>query len=178
MPRNVIRERGATTAGIQHCAQKKIAAACDGMDPEKAYICGLLHDIGRKFGVKHMGHIYDGWKYMLQLGYDEVARICLSHSFCIQNINDYLGRFDISAEEQEELRLALDDIVYDEYDLLIQLCDSIAGAEGVMQMEERMNDVKRRYGAFPQDKWDRNFELMELFEERTGKSIYEIVGLK
>lgn len=41
-------------------------------------------------------------------------------------------------------------------------------------MEERMADVKRRYGSYPQDKWDRNMELKELFEQRMGKSIYEV----
>ena len=35
-----------------HCAEK-IANACGDMDAEKAYILGLLHDIGRKFGVRH-----------------------------------------------------------------------------------------------------------------------------
>ena len=65
------------------CAER-IAAACGDMDPDKAYVLGLLHDIGRKFGVKHMGHIYDGYHYMTELGYDEAARICLSHSFTIQ----------------------------------------------------------------------------------------------
>lgn len=34
-----------------HCAEK-IASACGEMDVEKAYILGLLHDIGRKFGVR------------------------------------------------------------------------------------------------------------------------------
>ena len=39
-----------------HCAEK-IASACGDMDVEKAYILGLLHDIGRKFGVRHLGHM-------------------------------------------------------------------------------------------------------------------------
>ena len=34
-----------------HCAEK-IAAACGDLDPEKAYVLGLLHDIGRTFGVR------------------------------------------------------------------------------------------------------------------------------
>lgn len=160
---------------VAQCAEK-IAEACDGIDAEKAYVCGLLHDIGRRFGVKHMGHIYDGWKYMLELGYDEVARICLSHSFCIQRLADYLGNFDITEEEQKELEAALDEMIFDDYDLLIQLCDSIAGGEGIMDIEARMSDVKRRYGSFPQDKWDRNLELKQMFEERCGKNIYEVVG--
>ena len=156
------------------CA-RRIAAECKELDADKAYICGLLHDVGRKFGVQHMGHIYDGWKYMIELGYDEVARICLSHSFSIQRFEDYVGNKDITEEEQDELKKALDSMTYDDYDLLIQLCDSMAGADGIVPMEERMGDVKRRYGAYPQDKWDRNLELKRIFSEKAGKDIYEIV---
>lgn len=153
----------------------KIAAACEGMDPEKAYVLGLLHDIGRKFGVSHLRHIYDGYHYMTELGYDEVARVCLTHSFSIQNIHDYVGKFDISEEKVKELEAALAQVKYDDYDLLIQVCDSLAGAEGVMDMEERMADVKRRYGGYPQEKWEKNLELKSMFEKRMGKNIYEIV---
>lgn len=157
------------------CAQR-IAAEC-GMDSEKAYILGSLHDIGRKFGVKHLGHVYDGYHYMLSLGYDEAARICLTHSFSIQKIEDYIGRFDIGADEIRELEDALARTVYDDYDRLIQLCDSIAGAEGVMEMEDRMSDVARRYGRYPKDKWDKNLELKDYFSARAGRDIYEIVKI-
>lgn len=156
------------------CAER-IAKACGDMDPEKAYVLGLLHDIGRKFGVKHMGHIYDGYQYMMQLGYDEAARICLSHSFSIQRLEDYVGRRDITKEQQEELHRLLDELVYDDYDRLIQVCDSLAGT-AVMDMEERMADVKRRYGAYPQDKWDKNLELKAYFEEKMQQDIYMVVG--
>ena len=123
----------------------KIAGACQGMDADKAYVAGLLHDIGRKFGVKHLGHVYDGWKYMMELNYDEAARICLSHSFNEGDLNGYIGNFDITEEQTEEIRQALSGMVFDDYDKLIQLCDSLASAEGVVDMEERMSDVKRRY---------------------------------
>ena len=154
----------------------KIAALCEGMDADKAYILGLLHDIGRKFGIKHFGHIYDGYHYMLRLGYDEAARICLTHSFNIQDIHSYVGNFDVTQEEQQEMEDALQNVVYDDYDRLIQLCDSIAGADGVMYIEDRMEDVKRRYGNFPKDKWDNNLALKEMFEEKMGRNIYEVVG--
>lgn len=157
-----------------HCAEK-IAAACEGMDAEKAYVLGLLHDIGRKFGVSHMKHISDGYTYMLSLGYDEVAKICLTHSFSIQNIHDYIGRFDIEDDKVRELEQALAAAEYDDYDKLIQLCDSLAGSEGVLDIEERMNDVKRRYGSYPQEKWDANIRLKAYFEEKAGRDIYEVV---
>lgn len=156
------------------CAEK-IAKRCLGMDSEKAYIVGLLHDIGRKFGVRHMGHIYDGCRYMMEQGYDEVARICLSHSFNLQTLKSYIGRHDILPEEKAELAGWLEAMEYDDYDLLIQLCDSLADAEGVTTIEERMLDVKRRYGAYPDEKWNKNMELKALFEEKMGEDIYKVV---
>ena len=66
-------------------------------------------------------------------------------------------------------------MVYDDYDRLIQLCDSIAGAEGVMDMEDRMADVKRRYGTYPQTKWEANLALKRYFEKKMGQDLYEAV---
>ncbi len=154
-----------------HCAEK-IASACGDMDSEKAYILGLLHDIGRKFGTRHLGHVSDGYTYMKSLGYDEVAKICLTHSFNNHTVDEYIGKFDVSQEELTLIKTKLVETVYDEYDLLIQLCDSLAGADGVLDIEERMNDVKRRYGSYPQDKWDSNIELMHYFEKRMNQNIY------
>lgn len=154
-----------------HCAEK-IASACGDMDSEKAYILGLLHDIGRKFGTRHLGHVSDGYTYMKSLGYDEAAKICLTHSFNNHTVDEYIGKFDVSQEELTLIKTKLVETVYDEYDLLIQLCDSLAGADGVLDIEERMNDVKRRYGSYPQDKWDSNIELMHYFEKRMTQNIY------
>lgn len=154
-----------------HCAEK-IAQGCGDLDADKAYILGLLHDIGRKFGVRHLGHVADGYSYMRTLGYDEVARVCLTHSFHSLTIDEYIGRFDTTGEELQMIQDALGAIVPDDYDRLIQLCDSLAGAEGVLDIEERMGDVKRRYGSYPQKKWDKNLELKRYFEERMGRDIY------
>lgn len=112
-----------------HCAEK-IASACGDMDVEKAYILGLLHDIGRKF--------------------------------------------DVTDEELIIIKTELAKTIYDEYDRLIQLCDCLAGAEGVLDIENRMNDVKKRYGFYPQDKWNSNMNLKQYFEGKMNKDIYFI----
>ena len=156
------------------CA-REIAARVKGMDPEKAYITGLMHDIGRKFGAKHLGHVYDGYHYMLELGYDEAARVCLTHSFATKEMDEYIGNFDISIEQQKEIEDAMKEIVYDDYDRLIQLCDSLSGTDGAVNMEVRMSDVKRRYGRYPQKKWDCNLALKKLFDQKAGGDIYEIL---
>lgn len=157
-----------------HCAEK-IAQECEDMDTDKAYILGLLHDIGRKFGVRHLGHVSDGYSYMMSLGYDEVAKVCLTHSFHNQTTDDYIGNFDTTTEELKLIQDTLKTVVMDEYDRLIQLCDSIAGAESVMDIEERMNDVKQRYGSYPKEKWDANLRLKKYFEEKMGKDLYVVV---
>ena len=142
------------------------------MDAEKAYVLGLLHDIGRKFGVRHLGNVSDGYRFMMSLGYDEAARICLTHSFNNHKLDEYIGKFDVSDEEMEMIKSELARTVYDDYDRLIQLCDSLAGAEGVLDIEDRMNDVKKRYGFYPQDKWDSNMRLKRYFEKKMEKDIY------
>ena len=154
-----------------HCAEK-IASACGNMDVEKAYILGLLHDIGRKFGVRHLGHVSDGYRFMMSLGYDEAAKICLTHSFNNHTVDEYIGKLDVSEEEMKMIKAELARTVYDDYDRLIQLCDSLAGAEGVLDIEDRMNDVKKRYGFYPQDKWDSNMRLKRYFEKKMKKDIY------
>lgn len=45
-----------------------------------------------------------------------------------------------------------------------------------MTMEARMSDVARRYGSYPQEKWDKNMALKDYFSVKAGKDIYEIVG--
>ncbi len=159
---------------VAHCAEC-IARACGDMDADKAYIVGLLHDIGRKFGGRHMGHVSDGYSYMMSHGYDEVAQICLTHSFNSQSTDEYIGKFDTTQEELKMIQDALSVVIMDEYDRLIQLCDSLAGAEGVLDIEERMQDVKNRYGSYPQAKWDSNLQLKAHFEEKAGNNIYLIV---
>lgn len=142
------------------------------MDAEKAYVLGLLHDIGRKFGVRHLGHVSDGYRFMMSLGYDEAAKICLTHSFNNHKLDEYIGKFDVSDEEMEMIKTELARTVYDDYDRLIQLCDSLAGAEGVLDIEDRMNDVKKRYGFYPQKKWDSNMRSKRYFEKKMEKDIY------
>lgn len=155
------------------CAEK-IANACS-MNSEKAYILGFLHDIGRKFLVRDLGHIYYGYQYMTRLGYTNVAKICLTHSFPNKDLNLYIGKLDIPQEEVNAVEKLLQEIIFDDYDKLIQLCDALAGSDKVLDIEERMADVKQRYGNYPQEQWNKNIELKQYFEEKCGKNIYDIV---
>ena len=37
-----------------------------------------------------------------------------------------------------------------------------------------MNDVKKRYGFYPQKKWDSNMRLKQYFEKKMKKDIYRV----
>ena len=158
-----------------HCAEQ-IALRCPSLNSEKAYVLGLLHDIGRRFGVRHLGHVSDGYCYMLSLGYDEVARVCLTHSFNTGCINDYVGKFDTTEAELTLIANALAATSFDEYDLLIQLVDALAGSTCILNVEERMQDVKERYGYYPEEKWNKNISLLKHFEEQMAEDVYTAVG--
>lgn len=155
------------------CAQRIAEAA--GMDSEKARVLGMLHDIGRREGVHGIRHAVDGYNFMMSKGYYQVARICMTHSFAIKAIESALGALDINEAEMAFMIDYLEKCEYDDYDLLMQVCDAIALAEGPTDMQTRMNDVKRRYGQYPKNKWDRHMELGRYFEERTGRKLMDIV---
>ena len=153
----------------QKCGQEK-------MNPDLAYVYGLLHDIGRQEGHTYIAHVYDGYHFLLSFGYEKAAQICLTHSFNLKTTEDYIGKIDISDNQMEEIKQLLAAAEYDDYDRLIQLLDSTCGADGTLNLEERMNDVKARYGYYPQGKWDKNFELKAYFEKLAGREYYEIIS--
>ena len=142
---------------------------------EKAYVLGLLHDIGRRFGNRHLGHVYDGYSYMMSLGYDDVAQICLTHSFTGTSIYSYAGKVDTDDEETDLIVNKLKEATIDDYDRLIRLCDALAGNVCVMDIIDRMNDVRKRYGRYDQEKWDDNLALKDYFEKKMGMDLYEAV---
>ena len=94
-----------------------------------------------------------------------------------KDVNTYIGRHDISAEDEQRLVTLLQSFDYDDYDRLIQLCDSISMPDGPASIIERMTDVKNRYGHYPQSKWDKNLELKRYFEDKMGCQVEEVVGI-
>ena len=63
-----------------------IASRCGGMCAERAYVLGLLHDIGRYAGVSSERHLIDGYRLCVECGWEKAAQICISHAFMIQDI--------------------------------------------------------------------------------------------
>ena len=157
-------------------AARRIAEAA-GLDGDKAYVLGLLHDIGRRTGVAAVRHIIDGYDYAMSRGWDEVARVCLTHSFPIRDIEADIGKKDITPAQYTFIRDFLASLEYDDYDRLILLCDALAEADGLCILEKRFVDTTRRYGIYPftVDRWNRTYEFKDYFEQKIGRSIYALL---
>lgn len=136
-------------------ACKNIASRCKGLSGEKAYVLGLLHDIGRYAGVSSEKHLIDGYRYCAARGWKKAAQICISHAFMIQDINTSIGTFDVSGEDYLFMKDFVENAVYDDYDRLVQLCDALAMPTGFCLLEKRFVDVTIRYGVHPftVDRW-------------------------
>jgi hypothetical protein len=158
-------------------AARAIAAACDGLDADRAYVLGCLHDIGRRKGRTGMGHVLDGHRFMAELGFDEAARICLTHSFPYQDARAISNAAECPAAEVDEMARLLAPIAYDDYDRLIQLCDSLAMASGFVLIEKRLVDVALRYGCNPLTvpKWQAILGLKDYFDRLSGGSVYRLL---
>lgn len=157
-----------------------IAAAC-GMDSEKAYIYGLLHDIGRRIGVCGQKHIYAGYVYALAKGWDEIARISMTHSYLYNDAEIGGSLYDGPAEEWEFVKKYISEVEYDDYDRLTQLADAVTCGEGFCIIEKRLVDVVMRYGVLPRmvEKWHKVFEIKAYFDNLCGQSIYNLLtGIK
>ena len=82
-----------------------------------------------------------------------------------RDAKDYIGKIDITAAVLTELTQLLFSYAYDDYDRLIQLCDGIALPTGSVSVEERITDVKKRYGSYPEENRHKTLELKRYFEE-------------
>lgn len=158
-------------------AAELIAKEDEELDKNTALVLGMLHDIGRRYGVTSMRHSIDGYKFAAEKGYNLWARICITHSFPYKNVNAVFGEWDCSDDEYKFVKRYLDSIEFTVYDKLIQLCDALALPTGYCLMEKRMLDVAMRHGVnqYTVEKWKATFDIQKYFENRIGKSIYSVL---
>lgn len=155
-------------------ACENIAKRCPHLDAELAYIYGLLHDIGRHAGVTSEKHLLDGYRYCKERDWDKAAQICISHAFMIKKISTSIGVFDMSPADKAFMADFISNAVYDDYDLLVQLCDALALPTGFCLLEKRFVDVAIRYEMQPHmvDRWKRVLDIKVYFESIITDSIY------
>lgn len=157
-------------------AARVIAERC-GMDGNKAYVFGLLHDIGRRKGSWGVEHVFDGYEYMTNIGEPQIARICLTHSYPrFDGLSEYIEMLKCTPKQREFLNSYLANTEYDDYDSLIQLCDNISLPIGVCVMEKRFIDVALRHGvnSYTVARWREYIRIKNYFDEKCGCNIYTL----
>lgn len=183
----LLEEAHARNPGLwaDHCrvageSARAIAAQHPALDPDCAYVMGLLHDIGRGAGgpgVADVRHVMDGYRLLLDRGFDDYARICLTHSFPIKQTDAFASPWDCPPAEKQFVQDYLDRVEYTAYDRLIQVCDSLALPYGPCLMEKRLVDVALRHGfnALTIAKWQAFLALRQEFDAVVGGSIYTLL---
>ncbi|HNB50632.1 MAG TPA: HD domain-containing protein [Anaerolineales bacterium] len=159
-------------------AARIIAERHPDLDPDTAYILGLLHDIGRREGVKGMIHVLDGYRFLTERGHPHAARICLTHSYPVKDAHSGSSDWDGTKEEFQFVVDYLSGIEYDEYDRLYQVCDALALPQGFCLLEKRWVDVLMRYKAFTEftlPKWQATADLKRHFDKVIGQNLYTLL---
>ena len=175
-----IREYIYHTNGVGNSAYK--IAGCCGLNQEKAYVLGLLHDYGefKEQKDRRQFHGTAGYDEMMQLGFDEVAKTCLSHSFfdgCVtpENYPSY------PPECIQRAAQILANQPYDDYDRLIQLSDLMVKADKITTIDERLDFVATKYHVPAEKilfKKEKAYELKSYFDNLCKEDVYCILGLK
>jgi hypothetical protein len=159
-------------------AARIIAEHHPDLDPETAYVFGLLHDIGRREGAKGMRHVVDGYNFLIAKGHPRAARICMTHSYPVKDARSGASDWDGTEAEFQFVVDYLAGIEYDEYDRLYQLCDSLALPDGFCLIEKRWVDVLMRYKNFTPftlPKWQAIADLKRHFDEVIEQNLYGLL---
>lgn len=152
-----------------------------GMDVQKAYVLGLLHDYGEYIEktVPDTFHGTAGYDEMMTKGFDEVARTCLSHSF----FNAEFKPKDFPAYNAKQIIRAsklLKQQAFDDYDYLIHLSDLMAPYQKIDTIENRIKMIKEKYHLTEEDathKLKQAKQLKDYFDTKCQKDIYTILSL-
>ena len=157
------------------CLAEKIAGKA-GLDSEKAYIFGLLHDIGRRNGIMQARHAIEGYKFLNNIGFEEGARICLTHTFQYKDVEAIYDKWDCDDKEKQFITRYLEDITYDDYDKLIQLCDALSLENGYCYAEKKMVNSVLKFGFKDTtiNKWKAILELKEYFDFKINGNVYSL----
>lgn len=163
---------------VTHCKYVGILAGLIaselGLDGDYATTLGYLHDIGRR--IDNPNHMYAGYKFLMDSGYEEYAFICLTHSFLNNDIECICA--ELLPEDSEGYDTVKEIVTTHEntdYDRIIQVCDLLCLHSGGTTLEERINDIESRRGTHSKSLYHRQTATTQKaeLEARLGHSIYD-----
>ncbi len=164
--------------GTAYAAQE-IASKLDGINPQRVFVLGLLHDIGRiPEQYEKRFHANLGYEYFKDID-KEVARISLTHMFTLNQIEDYekiKKAFFDKKEDYDFIKQFLQNNPINETDKIIQLADALTNAYGYVTIEQRNIEYIKRHGSSIPESVLRNMHtLKKYFDELLKTDVYQIL---
>ncbi|MEE6207941.1 MAG: HD domain-containing protein [Alphaproteobacteria bacterium] len=142
----IIFEHGVHVFNVAKIAEEFAKNTNGTLDPDTAYVLGLLHDIGRikDETVTNIPHGIEGFNYLSKNGYPKLAPICLTHCFITKDIDiaDYPA---YSPELLKQVKEYLDGIEYNDYDRVIQMADMFSRGKEILSIRQRLEKNKSFY---------------------------------
>ncbi len=163
---------------VKHCIYVAIAAGRIafklGIDVDYAISLGYVHDIGRK--ISHANHTIAGYEYMIENGYCEEARSCLTHSFIDNNIYYTAGGIPQGPDRFSYMDNFLKGTSLTIYDNIVQMCDLFCLETGFTTVERRLLDITKRKGVYDNSMvhFRKTLELKKRLEELLQCPLYDL----
>ena len=154
-------------------ACKRLAKALD-LNQDYALKIGLLHDIGRK--INHNNHPIEGYLYLKELGYEDIARYSLTHSFLNNDITKTVGMGPKNKKNYEFINNYLTNIKKNIFDNIVHLSDLMCLDTGFTTIEKRILDIITRKG-ITENSYDHYIALNDFinwFELETKTNLYDL----
>lgn len=151
----------------------------DIINPDRAYSCGYLHDLGRSAG-EHVGleHPIIGYHLLKDHGFPLEAQISMTHGYYAYKKIDRAEYWEEFTDEKllNFTRDFMERVELTDYDYLIQLCDNMAHYSGIMTIDGRFADILVRHDNI------RNagthlkelYNLKKYFDQKAGQNIYDL----
>ena len=174
---DVLRDHSAMVArAARTVAEQMTKNGVTTVDSELAYQAGLVHDIGKADPAwTGLNHIVLGYKALLELGWEDLAQIAMTHTYYGYDKVDR-QEFWEEFDDPEELKLTQDymtTVKLTDLDLLLQLVDNMAHAVGIMSISDRFCDILIRHGIRNAGEHLKELYRLKLyFDEKCGMNIY------
>lgn len=168
------------TLGVAACCEK-LAYCCD-LDEEKAFVLGLLHDIGKSRSERQekIFHGLEGYNQMMNMGYSKVAQICITHSFPSADFNDDNYLFYQKLGILPQIHEIMKQMQLDDYDYMVQLCDLFFEGLNKTNFENRFTGIMKRYNLSLEnisDLYQNALKNKKYFDKKAYVNIYKILNI-
>jgi hypothetical protein len=152
------------------------------VDPEKAEVLGLLHDLGRSKGHT-LRHGIEGYLLAQEEGLGDEAPICLLHILKGRALQDAVALGMLTEQERSDLLrngwqprgLSLEERI-------AILADALISDTGLSPIEEKYGNARHRYGAqlhlYQDEAWVERLadEISQLLGQRPYEALAQATG--